>query len=85
MNDDDDKTQPYPAGGEPPLLDEGVFADDPKPWRAAGGPAAPKPRSGEGGKPRPGSGGPPRPSGRRDDRPRGPKPPRSGGGGGGRR
>jgi 8-oxo-dGTP pyrophosphatase MutT (NUDIX family) len=34
MNDDDDKTQPYPDGGGPPFSDEaGVLADDPKPWR----------------------------------------------------
>ena len=32
MNDDDDRTQPYPTGAGRPSLDEaGVFADDPKP------------------------------------------------------
>ena len=66
-----------PFNRDAPPRDRDNSPDDPKPWRAGGGPAAQKPRSG--------TGGPPRPSEPRDDRPRGPKPPRSGGGGGGRR
>lgn len=66
-----------PFNRDAPPRDRDNSPDDPKPWRAGGGPAALKPRSG--------TGGPPRPSEPRDDRPRGPKPPRSGGGGRGRR